>query len=148
MFNTQLDTATRTLTIEFPNNGKLRKETFNVTSADHATRLYETNAAKYIVTTLARWVKQREWTLKYLNEMTPAREYAIGALRTMLDNHAESKLHMIILQVAKHDDDILRIAPGEKSRYYRHYLYNIVNIRYWCRNEYQRLYHPDLKHRL
>ncbi len=148
MFNTQLNTESRTLTIEFPNNGKLRKETFDVTSVDHARRLYETNAAKYIIATLTRWVKQREWALQYLGDMTPAREYAVAALRTMLENHAESKLHMVILQVAKHDGDILRIAPGEKSRYYRHYLYNIVNIRYWCRNEYQRRYHTDLKHRL
>lgn len=148
MLNTQINTESRRLTIEFPNGQKLRKETFCITSVAHAQRLFEINTAKYIVSTLTRWVKQREWALKYMGELTPAKEYAIAALRTMLENHAESKLHTIILYVVKHEEDILRIAPGEKSRYYRYYLYNIVNIRYWCRNEYQRRYHPDLKYRI
>lgn len=148
MLNTQINTESRTLTIEFPNGQKLRKETFSITSVAHAQRLFEINTAKYIVSTLARWVKQREWAIKYLRELTPEKEYAISALLNMLENHAESKLHTIILFVVKHEADILRIAPGKHSRYYRYYLYTIVNIRYWCRNEYNRLYHPDLKDRI
>jgi len=148
MFNIQLNPESKTLIIEFPCGQKLRKETFQVTSEAHARRLYELNAAKYIVSTLTRWVNQREWALKYVGEMTPAKEYAIASLRTMLHHHSESKLDAIIYQVFKRDEEILRIAPSEKSRYYRHYLYNIVNIRYWCRNEYISRYRPDLKNRL
>lgn len=148
MFQTQIDTQARLLHIQFPEGAKIRKVSLPITSSQHAANLFDMNVAKYIIAKMTRWVKQREWALKYTHSMTPAREYAIGRLHEMLANHAESKLHMVILQMAKHDSDIAAIAPAKESRYYRHYLYNIVNIRYWCRNEYAKRYHPDLKNRL
>jgi len=148
MFTTQLDTATRTLYIEFPEGMRTRKESFPVTSSQQAINLFNINVAKYIIATLTRWVNHREWTLRYTGELTSVREYAVATLKCMLHHHAESKLHTIVLYVCKHENDFLKLAPGEKSRYYQKYLHTIVPIRYWCRNEYNRLYHPDLKDRI
>ncbi|HWK58142.1 MAG TPA: hypothetical protein VNQ80_12420 [Parapedobacter sp.] len=148
MFDTHLNTATRTLHIELPNGLRTRTITMPVTSTQQAINLYNTNVAKYIIATLTRWVKHREWTLRYIGQLNATEQYAIDALKEMLADHSESKLHVIILQVSKHDQNIARIAPGEKSRYHRKYLHEVVPIRYWCQQEYAKRYHPDLKNRV
>lgn len=132
--------AKKTLQMEFPEGQKIRTETFVYRDLDHAEWIWKTNLSKYIVAMLTRWVKQRAYALDYMHDLTPEKEYAIGALRMMLENYSESKLDVIAYQVNKHIDDIDKIQPGRGSRYYNNYVRIILPIRNWCRERVNRSY--------
>lgn len=133
MFTSTLNTATRQLRIQLINGSRMRTETFNVRSVDHAIHLYKSNVARNIVYTLLRWVKQREWTMAYTRTLDAKAQYAIDRMRLTLELNAESRLEVIASKILRHSDDFNTLAPGVKSRYRRHYDTVITPIIAWAK---------------
>lgn len=135
MFQTHLDLTANRLTIDFQEKNRVRTIEYTVRSQEHANQIWRFNVAKYIVATLTRWLNHREWTLKYVGDMTTQKSYAIDAIRTMLTNYGESKVEAVVRQVNKHADDFFLLAPGQSSRYYHQYNCVIAPLIRWCQSK-------------
>lgn len=132
MFTSELNTATRQLSIELFNGSHTRTEIFKIRSVDHAIELWQSNIARNIIYVMLRWVKQREWTMKHTRTMTDQAQHAIDRTRLLLEMHAESRLHVVVAKVLQQGRDLDLLVPGDKSRYRRHYDNVIQPIREWA----------------
>jgi hypothetical protein len=117
-----------------PNQDFGRNEFFPVANPEEAKRKMYFQNRKYVVTTLAAWLKQRRHTLNYrtahpVDQSTLTR--IENTISWMYDIEKRSFTH-ICNTIRNKRMDLESIAPSEKSRFYSYYIKTIIPILDFC----------------
>lgn len=82
----------------------------------------------YLVTTVAKWLNQREHAIKdatVLQQLHQVKERFSGALRI-------TSYYNVCAEIRKSTVFLISIAPPEKSRFYNHYQNNVLHVINHC----------------
>lgn len=85
-----------------------------------------------IYTVMSGWLKQR---IKALENFDAMRTKKADVLLTLLGVYEKASLQNICRFVAKNDDVITLLAPGEQSRCYKHYQTKVSAIVNFCKHQ-------------
>lgn len=117
-----------------PNQDFGRNEFFPVANPEEAKRKMYFQNRKYVVTTLAAWLKQRKHTLNY-RTAHPTDQSTITKMENMISwmyDMEKRSFTYICTTIRNKRLDLESIAPREKSRFYDHYIKTIVPILDFC----------------
>lgn len=122
------------LMMRFSNPSQIfgKNEFFQVANPEEAKRKMYFENRKYVVVTLAAWLKQRRHTL---NCHVPVDQSTITKIDNMISwmyDIEKRSFTYICTTIRNKRLDLESIAPSEKSRFHGHYIKTIVPILDFC----------------
>ncbi|MGJ1296526.1 hypothetical protein ACR777_20105 [Sphingobacterium spiritivorum] len=131
MISLYVNSANGQAVLQFPREARLPNKFSQIKHTDMALLKWEQETRTYILSTLKRWVLQRNAAFKAKKELTGKRAVAVDKLLFMMSMHKESRLHVVCNRIERDGDYLTCLAPQKNSKQFQFFKEVIAPILLW-----------------